>query len=117
MRRHHRRPPVRPARSIATGASLIVAAVGVSGCFTTAADFRNDAETFIEDNDDLRDALLGDSENTFTEATCDEPVNQDVGTTFACTATDSLGDVWEFEIAITGSSEYEVNLSRAPDGS
>ncbi len=88
----------------------------MGGCFTTAADFRNDAETFIEENEELRSALLADSANTFATATCAEPANQDEGTTFPCSATDSLGDVWEFEIVITGTSEYEVNLSRAPAG-
>jgi hypothetical protein len=99
---------------------LAVVAAGLSGCFTTSADFANDAETFIEENEGLRDALRDGGQlaptASFTTATCTDPENQDVGTTFPCTATDSTGAVWEFEIVITDDNEYEVNLSRAPDG-
>ena len=88
--------------------------IALSACFTTAADFQNDAETFIVENDELREALLSEADARFVDATCAEPANQDEGTTFDCTATDSNGATWEFEIEITSSSEYEVNLSRAP---
>ena len=98
-------------------AALAVAAVGLSGCFTTTADFQTDAEDFIIENSGLRDAAFDDAESTFVEATCAEPPNQDEGTRFPCTATDSNGGVWEFEIVITGSSEYEVNVARRPAGS
>ncbi len=86
----------------------------LAGCFTTAADFRTDAEDFIEQNEELRGALFPATEDSFTTATCAEPENQDEGTTFACTATDTTGAAWEFEIVITGSSEYEVNVARRP---
>ena len=82
----------------------------LTGCFTTAADFRNDAETFILEDEGLAEAV----ETTFTAATCQEPVDQDVGTTFTCDATDAEGRGWEFEIVITDSNEYEVNVSRFP---
>lgn len=91
-------------------------AAGLTGCFTTAADFGSDAETFIQEDDELRAALFPDSDVSFSSATCVDPENQDEGTTFPCTATDSNGDVWEFEIVITGSSEYEVNVARRPAG-
>jgi hypothetical protein len=95
---------------------LAALAGGVAGCFTTAADFRNDAENFIEQNEELRVALFEDSGVSFSTATCAEPDNQDEGTTFPCTATDTTGATWEFEIVITGSSEYEVNVARRPEG-
>jgi hypothetical protein len=110
-----RRRRLRPSGPTAwAAASLIILAVGLTGCFTTTADFRNDAETFIEDNDELRAALFGQSATTFDTATCVEPENQDEGTTFPCSATDTTGATWEFEIVITGSTEYEVNVSRRP---
>jgi hypothetical protein len=96
------------------GVSLTLLALCVTGCFTTAGDFGDDAETFIESDEALRDALFPDSDTGFTTVTCVDPANQDVGTTFPCTATDGNGDVWEFEIVITGSSEYDVNLARRP---
>jgi hypothetical protein len=86
----------------------------LSGCFTTTADFRNDAETFIVENPELRAALFPGTDATFSTATCAEPANQDEGTTFPCTAIDSNGDTWEFEIVISGSTEYDVNVARRP---
>jgi hypothetical protein len=117
------RPRRRRSRGLraATIGTFILVATGLAGCFTTTADFTNDAETFIETDEGLRDTLRAegrlDADASFATATCAEPANQDVDTTFACTATDTTGAVWDFEIVITGSNEYEVNLSRAPDGS
>jgi hypothetical protein len=98
---------------------VLVASLGLllSACFTTTADFRKDAETFIVEDDELRTALFPDSDTAFVSASCTEPADRDEGTTFPCTATDSNDDTWEFEIVITGSNEYEVNLSRAPERS
>lgn len=101
--------------TLALGLLLGAGAIGLTGCFTTAADFGNDAETFIVENEELRAALFAETDTSFVRATCVDPKNQDVGTTFACTATDSDDDVWEFEIVITGSTEYEVNVSRFPN--
>lgn len=103
---------VRPALALV----LVALGVVVSGCFTTAADFRQDAETFITEDDELRAGLFADTGVTFVSATCAEPENQDVDTTFPCTGTDSDGREWEFEIVITGTSGYTVNVSRRPDG-
>lgn len=103
-------------RSLVSAAALVALAGVVAGCFTTAADFRNDAEEFIEQDDELRAALFPDTADSITSATCAEPANQDEGTTFPCTATDTAGATWEFEIVITGSNEYEVNVARRPDG-
>jgi len=103
-----------PRRAITAAA---VSSIGLSGCFTTAADFRADAETFIVEDDEYRDATFLDPDATFVTATCREPENQDEGTRFPCTAVDSGGDTWEFEIVITGSSGYDVNITRRPPGS
>jgi hypothetical protein len=102
--------------TLAFATLLSAATVALSGCFTTTADFGDDAEQFIVENQDLRQALFDDSETTFVEATCVDPENRDEGTTFPCTARDSDGATWEFEIEITGNAEYEVNVSRFPDG-
>lgn len=103
---------VRPTLTVA----LVALGVGLSGCFTTAADFQQDAETFIVEDDELETELFHDTGVTFVSASCAEPENQDVDTTFPCTGTDSEGRVWEFEILITSRSGYEVNVSRRPDG-
>ena len=107
--------PPTAARPLATLALLALGTV-LSGCFTTAADFQHDAETFILENDELESALFADTGISFVSATCEKPENQDVDTTFPCTGTDSEGRVWEFEVSITSKTEYEVNISRRPDG-
>lgn len=103
------------AHTTATRRSAVVAAttlgmVGLTACFTTAADFQGDAETFILENEELSTVL----ETEFTEATCAEPQSQAVGTTFDCDAVDAEGRPWEFQIVITATDEYEVNVSRRP---
>ena len=95
-------------------AAMAMSAFGFSGCFTTAANFRTDAETFIVEDVGLREATFPDADATFVTATCAEPENQDEGTRFPCTAVDSGDDTWEFEIVITGSSGYDVNITRRP---
>lgn len=88
----------------AVGAGLL------AGCFTTTADFRGDAEDFILNDQGLREAVA----TSFSTATCEEPPDRDVGTTFPCTAVDRDGRTWEFEIVIVEDSGYEVNVSRFP---
>jgi len=97
-------------RCLATLATIVMT-LGLSACFTSTADFRRDAETFIVENQELSTAL----ETTFVRSTCQEPPDQDVGTEFLCTAVDVDDRAWEFDIVITGANEYEVNLRRAPD--
>lgn len=106
--------PSRPPHLAVVPLTVMLAA-GLTGCFTTSADFGDDAESYLLENETLRDTLFPDTDTTFTTATCDDPADQDVDTTFMCTATDSDGGAWEFEMVITGSSAYEVNVSRFPD--
>jgi hypothetical protein len=80
----------------------------LTGCFTTSADFKSDAEDYIRD--DVAPAL----EAEFTSVVCDEPPTQNVGTTFTCTATDASGGVWEFENSIDGKNQYTVDVTRQP---
>lgn len=100
----------RPASVPTVAATLVVLGVALSACFTTAADFRKDAETYIVESKALRGAVFPDASTEFTAATCAEPKNQDVGTTFACNATDTNGDTRDFQVEITGSAAYEVTL-------
>ena len=104
-------------RTTTIAAISTLLAVGAGGCFTTTADFADDAPKFIADRKGLRSAECADTGTRLRVATCAEPPDQEEGTTFTCSATDSNGAVWEFEILITGSSDYEVNISRRPAGS
>lgn len=101
---------------VSSCAAVVGSTILVTGCFTTSADFRSDAESYLVENERLRDAIFVDSDTTFTTATCEDPANRDPGTTFSCSAVDSTGATWGFEIVITGSSSYKASVSRRPDG-
>jgi hypothetical protein len=88
----------------------LAGAVALAGCFTTAADFRDEAETFIVGDPSIAEGL----DVAIVSATCDEPDNQDPGTTFACTATDEAGDTWGFEVEIEESDRIGVTVSERP---
>jgi hypothetical protein len=90
--------------------AAVVGAVALVGCFTTAADFRDEAESFIVEDPSIAEGLGV----AIASATCDEPVNQDVGTTFACTATDEAGDTWGFDVEIEESDRIGVSVTERP---
>lgn len=87
---------------------VVTGAVFLSSCFTTSADFKNDAEDFIDD--EVAEELGVD----FVDVECVEPQTQDVGTRFECVATNAAGDEWVFDNEITAENEFTVNIERAP---
>jgi hypothetical protein len=87
-----------------------LAALAMSGCFSSTADYREKAEEFIVENAGVADGLGV----AVVSATCDEPVDQEVGTTFACTAVDENGDTWGFEVEIAESNRIELSVSERP---
>ena len=80
----------------------------LAGCFTTAKDFQKDAERFI------LESVGPELDATFQSVACDQPLNQDVGTRFNCSAIDAAGGVWEFDNLIDAPGEFTVNISRRP---
>jgi hypothetical protein len=87
-----------------------VAALSLAGCFTSTADYREKAETFIVEDPGIASAL----DVAMVSATCAEPTNQDVGTTFTCTAIDERGDAWGFAVEIAESNRINVSMSDRP---
>ncbi|TFH13675.1 MAG: hypothetical protein E4H05_10590 [Acidimicrobiales bacterium] len=87
-----------------------VAAVSLAGCFTSTADYREEAETFIVENPGVAEGLGV----VLVSATCAEPTNQDVGTTFTCSAIDGNGDTWGFDVEIGESNRIDVSVSDRP---
>jgi hypothetical protein len=87
---------------------VVCSAVCLASCFTTTADFKSDAETFIAEQ--VPPAV----ETTFTSVNCDAPIDQNIGTRFACQAIDADGGVWEFDNVIDAEGEFTVNISRRP---
>jgi hypothetical protein len=91
--------------------SLLIGAAGatLAGCFTTSADFSNDAETYIETT--VAESLGVE----FESVECAEPESQDVGTRFECTAVDAAGGTWVFDNEISAKNEFTVNVDRRPE--
>ena len=90
------------------GAVALTAAVALSGCFTSTADFKTDAETFIVER------VAPEVEAEFTSVNCDEPLDQQIDTRFACQAIDAEGGVWEFDNVIDAEGEFTVTISQRP---
>lgn len=86
----------------------VCSAICLASCFTSTADFKSDAETFIADQ------VAPELDTTFTSVNCDEPLDQNVGTRFACQAIDAQGGVWEFDNVIDAEGEFTVNILRRP---
>lgn len=97
-------------RTSLTRAGLaLVAMAAVAGCFTSTADFRDEAETFIVDL-----TIPDEPDVSFPTATCEEPARQDPGTVFGCTALDNEGSTWTFEVTIEEDNEIVVGVSDRP---
>jgi hypothetical protein len=87
---------------------VVVSAPALSGCFTTSADFRSDAEEYIETT------VAEKLEVEFVSVECETPESRDVGTRFRCTATDSDDGNWVFDNEITEENQFTVNVDRRP---
>ena len=87
------------------GAGSIVV---LASCFTSTADFKSDAETFIVEQ------VSEQIGTTLTSVNCVAPVDQNVGTRFICQAIDDAGAIWEFDNVIDAEGEFTVNISRRP---
>jgi len=99
----------RSVSSAARSGGCVVAALALAGCFTTTADFREEAETFIVEDPEVA-SLLG---TTFVSATCVAPERQDVDEKFSCSATDELDRSWDFQATITGEGSFRVEVVEA----
>ncbi len=83
----------------------------LTSCFTTAADFRKEAESFIAEDDGIAEALGV----TMASASCEEPPDRDIGRTFRCEATDTDGGSHSFVVEITGDTSFEVTIAPFDD--
>lgn len=88
-----------------TGAIAVlgVAITVLGACSTSSADYRREAEKFLESED-----LAKEAGYRFSDAVCDEPSSTTTGSEFECAATDNDGDDWVFTVQITGDREITV---------
>jgi|TARA_R110002110_G_scaffold80450_1_gene209613 hypothetical protein len=87
---------------------LFVVSIMLTGCFTSTADFKSDAEAFIADK------VAAELGVVFESVNCDAPLDQEIGTNFACTAITLDGDVYEFNNGIDEPGKFTVNIFRRP---
>jgi len=88
--------------TLAVASTLLIA-----GCSASKADFRREAEKYLES-----EALAEEAGYRFSGATCDEPSSTNEGSEFACSAVDNEGDSWEFVVQVTGEREITVTDGR-----
>ena len=94
-------------RATGIGGAFLVFAAFVSACGTDAADFRSSAERFIEG-----ERMSSESGTTFTDAVCQEPTTTAVGTMFHCSAIDTEGVEWSFDVSIVDDSNFQITGRR-----
>jgi ABC-type glycerol-3-phosphate transport system substrate-binding protein len=82
----------------------------LAACSADETDFKDSAEKFIQS--DTVEQQLG---TTFTDAECTKPAKVEAGETFTCTAKDSTGATWTFDLVVKDKSNFEV-VSGQPKG-
>jgi len=85
----------------ACGAAVVMTACSGEG---TPEDFKDKGEEFINDDERIEETLGTD----FSDAECEEPADDEIGTTYACTAAGADGSTWRFTVEITGENELTV---------
>jgi hypothetical protein len=74
-----------------------------AACSTTPKNYKSEGEKFLESED-----LAKSAGYRYKYALCDQPQSIQVGTQYACIATDNDDNSWEFIIEITGDRELTV---------
>jgi hypothetical protein len=101
-----------------TAAAAAAAALVLVACSPDTADYKEEAEKYIESRGFSEDAQL----LRFTDVECEEPDSTDEDERYMCTATSSDGIHWEFDVEIVGDADLRVmlpprRLSSAPTDS
>jgi len=74
-----------------------------AACSTSPKNYKSEGEKFLESDD-----LAKSAGYHYKYALCDQPQSIQVGTQYACIATDNDDNSWEFIIEITGDRELTV---------
>ncbi|KGA11347.1 MAG: hypothetical protein GM46_3950 [actinobacterium acAcidi] len=75
----------------------------LAACSTSPNNYKTKGEKFLESEDIAKSAGY-----RYKYALCDQPQSIQVGTQYACIATDNDDNSWEFIIEITGDREFTV---------
>jgi hypothetical protein len=87
-----------------TAAAAAAAVLLLVACSPDAADFKAEAEKYIESRDFSEDAGL----LRYTEVECEEPESTAEDSVFTCAATAEDGSRWQFDVEITSDSSLRV---------
>ena len=91
-----------PRKILLVFSALSVVAL-TAACSTTPKNYKSEGEKFLESDD-----LAKSAGYHYKYALCDQPQSIQVGTQYACIATDNDDNSWEFIIEITGDRELTV---------
>ena len=91
-----------PRKILLVYSALSVVAL-TAACSTTPKNYKSEGEKFLESED-----LAKSAGYRYKYALCDQPQSIQVGTQYACIATDNDDNSWEFIIEITGDRELTV---------
>ena len=91
-------------RRLTAATAAAAAAFLLVACSPDAADFKAEAEKYIESRAFSEEAKLV----RYPEVTCDEPESTAEDTIFVCTASAEDGSQWVFDVEITGKSDLIV---------
>ena len=83
--------------------ALAATPLAIAACSADAADFQRSAERYI-----ASDAMAQQAGTTFTAAACERPTSTRPGTAYTCTATDTRGTAWTFDVVIVDGSNFEI---------
>ena len=89
-----------------TAAAAAAAALLLVACSPDTADYKEEAEKYIESRGFSEKAQL----LRFTDVECEEPDSTDEDERYTCTATSSDGIHWEIDVEIVGDADLRVML-------
>ena len=93
-------------------AVAVVGGAGLLGaCSPTPGKFSSAARRYIESKEVADFA----QQAAFTNASCTDPADVKVKTTFQCTATGSDGHTYVFQVVITGDRKFRIESAQPND--
>jgi hypothetical protein len=87
-----------------TAAAAAATALLLVACSPDTADYKEEAEKYIESREFSEEAEL----LRFTDVECEEPESTAEDTRYTCQATSSDGIRWEFDVEIVGDADLRV---------
>ena len=91
--------------ALVVGSAAMVTAGTLTACSNDTGSYKDATEDFLEEQDG---DVVGEYEQAFTDAECEEPGSTDVGTTYICTAVGEDGTTWIFDVEIDDENSFSI---------